>query len=227
MSWRPTGGTRRAAALAAAVVSPPQVPRPSQGGVRGRHLPGLPPAVRGPGGERGGRGEAGGGVPRGPSLAPWRRLPAVVGGRFGGSGPRKPAADGGAHFFPAPLHPSGARPRAGPHQGPPLSSLPPRGAGWAGGGEAAGAGGGGSGGRSAVSGLRGSGLPSALVAPALSPTGGDARPSAAPYGRKGVPRHCPFPSPLAPIAWEGRASRHLRRPLRGACGCGGGVFRRR
>ena len=75
------------------------------------------------------------------------------------------------------------------------------------------AGGGGSGQRSAVSGLRGSGPPLALVAPVLSPTGGGARLLAAPYeggvwvggpgsAGGGVP---PSPSPLALIAWAGAA----------------------
>ena len=71
------------------------------------------------------------------------------------------------------------------------------------------AGGGGSGQRSAVSGLRGSGPPLALVAPVLPPTGGGARPSAALYGggvvgrgarlrRGGASRGTtPFPPPRA------------------------------
>ena len=71
----------------------------------------------------------------------------------------------------------------------------------------------GSGQRSAVSGLRGSGPPLALVAPVLPPTGRGAGPSAALYGGGGVGRGTRLrrgggrsaalsPShPHAPIAW--------------------------
>ena len=75
-----------------------------------------------------------------------------------------------------------------------------------------GAGGGCLGHRSAVSGLRGSGLPLALVAPALPPTGGGARPSVALYRgggagrgarlcRGGVPAALSPPQSPAPAVW--------------------------
>ena len=75
------------------------------------------------------------------------------------------------------------------------------------------AGGGGLGQRSAVSGLQGSGPPLALVAAVLSPTGGGARPFAAPYdggvwvggpGSAGGGVRLP-PPPLALITWAGGA----------------------
>ena len=73
-------------------------------------------------------------------------------------------------------------PRAGPRSGPLPPSLSPRGVGRPGGwGGLVCAGGGSSGQWSAVSGLRGSGPPLALVAPVLSPSGGGARTFAAPY----------------------------------------------
>ena len=79
------------------------------------------------------------------------------------------------------------------------------------------AGGGGPGQLSAVVGLRGSGPPPVLVAPALSLTGGGARPSAASYGEGGWgsrsgsgggapgrrPAELSPPHPLALIAWSG------------------------
>ena len=107
---RLTGGTRRTAVLAAAVVPLPGCrgppgggggggggagvtpPGPAGGGVRGRRPPGRPPAVRWSGGKRGG-GRGGGG--RSPSAVPWRRSPAAVGGRPGVPCPGGPAVDGG------------------------------------------------------------------------------------------------------------------------------------
>ena len=67
------------------------------------------------------------------------------------------------------------------------------------------AGGGGSGQVSAVSGLRGSGPPLAVVVPVLPPTGGGAPPSVALYlvggvGRGGQPAALSPSHPLAPIA---------------------------
>ena len=66
--------------------------------------------------------------------------------------------------------------------------------------------GGGLGQRSAVSGLRGSGPPLALVAPVLPPTGGVARPSVALYrwgsvGRGGRPAARSPSHSLAPFVW--------------------------
>ena len=85
-----------------------------------------------------------------------------------------------------------------------------------GGGGSAVAGGAGSGQWLAVSGLRGSGVPPALVAPPVSPTGGGVHPPAAPYrwgvgdalwvGGPVLPGGCPvsliLPHPHVPIAWD-------------------------
>ena len=87
------------------------------------------------------------------------------------------------------------------------------------------AGGGGLGQRSAVSALRGSGPPPALVAPLLPPTGGGARPSVALYrgggvgwgsgsaGGGGRPTALSPSHPLAPIAWADGARPSLVSPL--------------
>ena len=83
------------------------------GGMRGRRLPGRPPAIRGPGG-----GGGGGGSPQSPPGPP-APPPGGPGGWPGGSGPRGPAADGGSHSSPAPLHPLGARPSCRPSPGSP------------------------------------------------------------------------------------------------------------
>ena len=97
-----------------------------------------------------------------------------------------------------------------------------------------GAGGGCVGQRSAVSGLRCSGPPFALVAPALPPTGGGARPSVALYrggGWVGGPSSAGGGAPRGtvppPLTRARRLGRHLRRRLCGGWGCGGGGFRRR
>ena len=127
------------------------------------------------GGERlegmGGEGE----VPCSPPLVP-RRPPALAGARPGGSGPWKLAANGGGALFPRPPPPFGCQTLVKASARAPCS--PRRGGGWGGPASAPGSG---SGQRSAASGLRGSGPPSVLVAPALSPTGGGARPAAASY----------------------------------------------
>ena len=81
------------------------------GGVRGRRLPGRLPAIRRPGGGRGGEG---GSVPAWSPVDPKRSR-----GGGGGSGPAGPAADGGGALFPAPLQPLGARPSCRPLLGPP------------------------------------------------------------------------------------------------------------
>ena len=88
--------------------------------------------------------------------------------------------------------------------------------------------------RSAVSGLRGSGPPLALVVPALPPTGGGARPSVALYrgGGRGLggpapPGGAPRGTVPPPLSRARRLGRHLRRRLCGGWGCGGGGFRRR
>ena len=119
VSGRPTGGAWRAAALAAAVASPPWVPRPSRGGL------GPPPfrsaSAYGPGGRGRGRGRGGGegGIP---SVPPWS--PGAAPRLLRGSGPvvlvpggRPPT--GGAHPSPAPLRPPGARPPCRSSLGPP------------------------------------------------------------------------------------------------------------
>ena len=154
MNGRPIGGTWRAAALAAAVASPPLgAPAPS-GGVRGRRLPGRPPAVRGPGGgwrerggEEGGRGESAQSPPGPLALPPGGCGGAVWWFRSQG-GPV--AVRGGATLPPPPSTLWVPDPRAGLRSGPLLSSP-------GGGGGPASAGGGGPGQRSAVSGLRGTG----------------------------------------------------------------------
>ena len=70
-----------------------------------------PPTGRGGGGERGGEGWEGGGVPRSPPLVPWRRPPTAAGGGPGGSGPGdgEPAADWGGALFPRPPPPFGCQ----------------------------------------------------------------------------------------------------------------------
>ena len=133
------------------------------GGLLGHCLSGLPLSTAGPRG--GGRG--------GP-LVPSRRPPTAAGGRPGGSGP------GRSHSSPAPLYLA----RAGPSCRPSLGSPAPPAVvarRWL-------VGGGREGQRSAVSGLRGSGIPPALVVSALPPTGRGARPSVAPYCGGGVGR---------------------------------------
>ena len=160
------------------------------GGVRGRCLSGLPPSALGPEGGGGGRG--------GEPPVPWRRSPTAAGGRPGGFGP------GGSHSSPAPLYLA----RAGPSCRPSLGSPAP---------PAVVArrrlvGGGREGQRSAVSGLRGSGFPPALVVSSLPPTGGGARPSVAPYcgggmgrgarlRRGGHPMALSHPHSLATVVW--------------------------
>ena len=172
MSGRLTRGTWRAAALAAAVVSPPWVPRPFQGGFGpAASLAGLRPSAGrwgggGEGGEGGGEGDSPQSPP-GPLASPpggrggaawWFRSRGAGCGRGGRTLPPPPSALGCQTLVQA-----FARAPYSPHRG----------------GGAASAGEGSSGQRSAVSALRGSGPPPALVAPAPSPTGGGARPSAA------------------------------------------------
>ena len=138
MSWRPTGGTRRAPALAAAVAPPPLGAAALSGRVRGRCLPGRPLAARGPGGGGGEGGGGGVGVPRSPSPGP---LAPPLGGRGGAAWwVRSRGASrriGGRTLPPPPSIFCVPDPRAGSRLGPPLASLPPRGAGgpgWEGGG---------------------------------------------------------------------------------------------
>ena len=111
VSGRPTGGAWRAAALAAAVASPPWVPRASRGGAG---PPPLRPASgrlqAGGGGRGGGRGGGEGGFP---SVPPW--FPGTTPRLPRGGGPAVPVPGdqpptGGAHPSPAPLRPQGARP---------------------------------------------------------------------------------------------------------------------
>ena len=191
-----TGGAWRAAALAAAAVSPP--PPGCSGlpvGVRGRCLSGRPPSALGPGG---GGGE--GGALWSPDAAPRRPR----GGGLAVPAPGGQPSAGGAHPSPAPLYPVRAGPSCRPSVGPPAppAVVARR---WL-------AGGGREGQRSAVSGLRGSGLPLALIVPALPPTGGGARLSVALYRGGGVGRGARLrrggrpaalspPHSLAPIVW--------------------------
>ena len=171
---RSTGGAWRAAALAAALASPPWVQRPHR---QGAGPPSLRPAsgrsrAGGEGGEGGGGGWEGGGVPRSPPLDPWRPPRRPRGGGLVVPVPGGQPPTGGAHSSPAPLYPLGAGPSCRPLLGlPALLAV----AAWCrlagGGGGPVSAGGGGSGQRSRVSGLRGSGPPLALVAPVLPSTG--------------------------------------------------------
>ena len=242
VSGRSTLGARHTAALAAAAASDHWVPRPSRGGAG--PLP-LRPASCRPRAGRGGEGGVGGVGGRGgfPSVPPWSSG-VVVPRRPRGGGLVVPVPGGqpptrGAHSSPVPLRPSGARPSCRPSLGPSaLLAVAARYRLAGGGGEGpASAGGGCSGQRSAVSGLRGSGPPLALVAPVLSPTGGGARPSAAPYGGGDVGRGARLrwggllvahPPPTPSRSSPGPAGRgcHLRRRLCGGWGCGGGGFRR-
>ena len=194
----------------------------------------------GRGGEGGGRGGGRGGSPQSPpGAASWQsRGGGLVVPVPGGQPPT-----GGAHSSPAPLDPLGARPLCRPSLWPAAlltaaAWCPPAG----GGGGVASAGDGRSGQRLAVSGLRGSGPPPALIALAISPTGGGARPSAVSYGGGlgvalraggpspaggGVPRYFPLPYPSRSSPGPAGCGRHLRRRLREGWGCCGGGFRRR
>ena len=126
------GGLTRGCVRRGCCVSPLGAAAPR--GVRGCHLSGRPPAAHGlGGGERGGwRGE---GFPAVPPPAPWHRPPTATGGRYGGSGPWRPAADRGGCTLPSPpLGPWVPGPRAGPRPGSLLSPPSSRGVGWPGGG---------------------------------------------------------------------------------------------
>ena len=137
VSGRPTGGTWRATALAAAVASPPWAPRPSRGGAR------PPPPWLASGRSRAGGGGEGGGRAGGewgfPAVPPWSPCVAPWWSRGGGlvvpvlGG--QPLFGGGALVPRPPPSLWVPNPRAGPRSGPLLSSLLPRGAGWPGGGE--------------------------------------------------------------------------------------------
>ena len=142
------------------------------GGVRGCRLSGLPPSALGPegGGERGGE-------PLGPPGAAPRR---PRGGGLAVPAPGGQPSAGGSHSSPAPLYLVKAGPSCRPWQGSPAppAVVARR---WLAGGSREGQ-------QSAVSGLRGSVSPPALVVSALPPTGGGARPSNAPYCGGGVGR---------------------------------------
>ena len=193
MSGRPIGGTWRAAALAAAVASPPWVPWPFQGGCgAAASLAGLWSSA----GRGGGEGGGGEGEWRFPAVPPWS--PGVAPWRLRGGGRVFPVPGSGCRRGECTLPPPPFTlwvpdPRAGFRSGP-LLSLP------GGGGGAVSAGGGGSGQRSAVSGLRGSGPLPALVARPL------------PYWRWCAPHRrvvrwggAGARAPLALIAWSGGA----------------------
>ena len=161
--------------------------------------------------------------------------PTALGGRPGGSGPGGPAADGRGALFPRPPPPFGCQTLVQALARVPCSPrcphAAPAGRGGMRGGPAS-AGGGSSGQRLAVCGLQGSGPPLALVAPALSFTGGGARPPGLWVSEPGstgggVPQHCPLPTPSRSLPGPAGRGRHLRRRLRGGWGCGSGGFRRR
>ena len=174
----------------------PRLWLPSRGGCGGRV--GGPPSRP----LSGLRGWGGGGSGGGP-LAPMRRLlTAGGGGRHGSPGPGGQPSAGGSRPSPAPLQLE-PDPRAGPR--------------WP-------AGGGREGQRSAVSGLRGSTFPPALVVSALPPAGGGTLSCVVPYRGGGVGRGAQLPPPLPRIR---RLGHHLRRRLCGGWGCGGGGLRRR
>ena len=101
---------------------PPWVPRPSLGGMRGRCPPGWPPAVRGPGGERGWRG---GGVPVTPLRSPGAALRRPRKGGLVVSVPGgQPSTVGCILLLPPPILRAPGR----------RAAASPRGAGWPGGG---------------------------------------------------------------------------------------------
>ena len=210
-----TGGAWRAAALAAAAVSPPWVRPPPRGGAG-------PLSLR----SAFVRSWAGGGGGEGAGL--WS--PDAVPQRPPGGGPAVPApggqpSAGGAHSSPAPVYPVRAGPSCKPLLGLPAppAVVARR---WL-------AGGGREGQPSAVSGLRGSGLPPALVVPAPPPAGSGASLFIALYRGGGVGRRArlcrrgrPAALPPPPLSRARRLGRHLRRRLCGGRGCGGGRFRR-
>ena len=147
----------------------------------------------------GGRGGEGGGL-WSPDAAPRRPR----GGGLAVLAPGGQPSAGGAHSSPAPLYPVRAGPSCRPSLRPPAppAVVARR---WL-------AGDGREGQGSAVSGLRGSGLPLALVVPALPPAGGGARLSAALYRGGGVgqgarrcrggrPAALSPPDSLAPVVW--------------------------
>ena len=187
VSGRPTLGAWHATAPPGAAV-PPLGAAALSGGHGDAAPSGWPPAAYGlegggRGGEGGGRGGGEGGFL---SVPPWS--PGAAPRLARGDGPVVPVQGGrlppgGAHPSPASVCPPGARPPCRSSLGPPalltvtVRRRPARGVG----GGLVSAGGGSSGQRSVVSGLRGSGPPLTLVAPVLSPTGGGARPCAAPY----------------------------------------------
>ena len=157
----------------------------------------------------------GGGGSGGCPLVPWCRLLTAEGGAAWRSQTRGPAIGWGVAPFPQPPLPR-ARPSCRPSLGPlvPPAVVARR---WP-------AGGGREGQRSAVSGLRGSRFPPALVVSALPPAGGCARSFVTPYLGGGVGRGAQLPPPLSRIR---RLGHHLCRRLCGGWGCGGGGLRRR
>ena len=164
-----------------------------------RGVAGMGPGLTRAGGGRGGGGMGGrGGSPQSP---PGPLAPPPVG--RGGGGLVVPALGGqpltrGGALFPRPPPPFGCHTLVQALARAPCSPRCRRAVlAGRGGGGAVSAGGSVSGQQSAVSGLRGSGPPLPLVAPVLPPTGGRARPSAAPYGGGGVGRG-------ARLLWGGR-----------------------
>ena len=188
------------------------------GGVRGRRLSGQPLAAHGTGlgnvgdggvGARGGSPQS----PRGP-LAPSPDGRGAEAWWFWSRGTSRRLE---GRTLPPPYQPFACHTLVQALARAPCSPRCPRavpaGRGGGGGGPAS-AGGGSLGQSAAVCGRRGSGPPLALVAPVLSPTGGGARTSAAPYGGGGVgrggrlrwgghPAALSPPHPLALIAWAG------------------------
>ena len=189
-----TGGAWRAATLAAAAVYLPLGAAASPWGCGAAVSPvGLRPLL----------GRRGGGEGRAlwyPDAAPRRPRGGGLAVLAQGGQP----SAGGAHSSPAPLHPVRAGPSCRPSLGPPAppAVVARR---WL-------AGSGREGQWSAVSGLPGSGLPLALVVPALPPTGGGVRLSVALYRGEGVGRGARLsrgwrpaalspPHSLAPVVW--------------------------
>ena len=181
----------------------------SSGGVWGRRLFGLPPSALAPEWEGGG-GEWGG--PSGPLATP---PDGRGGGRHGGPGPGGQPSAGGSHPSPAPLYLE-PDPRADPRWGPSSPRPSSRGAGRPGAAVRV------SGQRLAGCGAAGS--PSRSLSPPSLPR--EVARSPASCRTVGGP-WVGGPSSPPSLSRVRRLGRHLRRPLCGGWGCGGGRLRRR
>ena len=193
-------------------------------------------AVEPPQGRGGGKGGFSPQSPPGPLAPP----PDGRGGAAWWFRSQEPAANGGgAHSSPAPLHPLGAGPLCRPSLRPPAHLAVTA--------RCRLAGGGGGAGRvlgaavwvsgQRLAGCAALGLPSrslplpslplevARAPPPRLTVGGVWVGGPGPAGR-GVLRHCPLHHPSRSSPGPAGRGRHLRRPLRGGWGCGGGIRRR-